>query len=49
MLKKGIFGGKDLSGDFPQFGQSALYCISELTSEEDIQALKTALVEIARR
>ncbi len=49
LLEKGIFGGKDLSGDFPQLGQSALYCISELTSEEDVQALKSALAEIARR
>lgn len=49
LLKKRIFGGKDLSEDFPQFGQSALYCISELTSEEDIQKLKSALAEIAER
>lgn len=49
LLKKRILGGKDLSEDFPQFGQSALYCISELTSEEDIQKLKSALAEIAER
>ena len=28
LLSKHIFGGKDLSKDFPQYGQSALYCIS---------------------
>ena len=27
---KGIFGGKDLSGDFPGLGQSALYCVTEV-------------------
>ncbi|MGN1267444.1 MAG: aminomethyl-transferring glycine dehydrogenase subunit GcvPA [Dorea sp.] len=48
LLEKKIFGGKDLSEDFPQYGQSALYCISELTTEEEIETLKTALEEIVR-
>ncbi len=48
LLEKHIFGGKDLSKDFPQYGQSALYCISELTTEEEIENLKTALEEIVR-
>ncbi len=46
LLEKKIFGGKDLSREFPQYGQSSLYCISELTTEEDIAALKAALEEI---
>lgn len=46
LLDRKIFGGKDLSQDFPQYGQSALYCISELTTEEEIENLKTALTEI---
>ena len=46
LLKYKIFGGKDLSEDFPQYGQSALYCISELTSEEEIESLKNALEEV---
>lgn len=48
LLEKRIFGGKDLSGDFPDLGQSALYCISELTTEEEIKRLKTALEESVR-
>ena len=46
LLNKGIFGGKDLSKDFPQFGQSALYCISEVHSKEDIDRLVFALKEV---
>jgi glycine dehydrogenase subunit 1 len=39
LLKKGIFGGKDLSVEFPALGQSALYCITEMTTQEDIDSL----------
>jgi len=46
LLKKGIFGGKDLSKDFPQYGQSALYCIGEMTSADEIDRLAAALSEI---
>lgn len=46
LLAHRIFGGKDLSKDFPQYGQSALYCISELTTEEEIEKLRTALTAI---
>ena len=48
LLERHIFGGKDLSKDFPEYGQSALYCISELTTEEEIETLKSALEEIVR-
>ncbi len=40
LLKNGIFGGKDLSGSFPQLGNSALYCVTEMTAKQDI--LRTA-------
>ena len=29
-----IFGGHDLSGDFPELGQSALYCVTEAHSKQ---------------
>ncbi len=46
MLKeKGIFGGKDLSKDFPQLGQSALYCVTEIHTKSDIDQLINALKE----
>jgi glycine dehydrogenase subunit 1 len=42
---KGIFGGKDLSGDFPELGQSALYCVTEIHTLSDIERLAGALNE----
>lgn len=48
LLEKKIFGGKDLSTDFPELGQSALYCVSELTTKEEIEQLANALAEITR-
>ena len=47
LLEEGIFGGKDLSNLFPQYGQSALYCITEKTSALDIHRLKAALEKIS--
>jgi len=46
LLQEDIFGGKDLSADFPHLGQCALYCVTELTSREDIDKLAAALGEI---
>jgi glycine dehydrogenase subunit 1 len=43
LLSYKIFGGKDLSADFPQWGQSALYCVTETTSQADIDKLAGAL------
>jgi glycine dehydrogenase subunit 1 len=35
LLQFKIFGGKDLSQEFPQFGQSALYCVTEIHQHKD--------------
>jgi glycine dehydrogenase subunit 1 len=43
LLEKGIFGGFDLSRDFPALGQSALYCVTEVTTKEEIDRLVDAL------
>lgn len=43
---KGIFGGIDLSGDFPALGQSSLYCVTEVHTQADIDRLAGALVEV---
>jgi glycine dehydrogenase subunit 1 len=43
LLSKGIFGGKDLSSDFPQLGGCALYCVTEMVSKDDIDTLVNAL------
>lgn len=41
----GIFGGKDISGEFPELGQSALTCVTEVHSREDIDRLVAAVRE----
>ena len=46
LLRKGIFGGKDLSKIFPELGQCALYCVTEIHLKEDIDKLIDALKEI---
>ncbi|GAB6280023.1 MAG: aminomethyl-transferring glycine dehydrogenase subunit GcvPA [Thermovirga sp.] len=46
LLERGIFGGKDLSGDFPKLGQSALYCVTEKVTKRDIDRLASALEDI---
>jgi len=43
---RGIFGGLDLSHDFPEFGQSALYCVTEIHTQADIDTLVAALEEV---
>ena len=46
LLGKGIFGGKDLSTEFPELGQSALYCVTETKNQDDIDALASAVAEV---
>jgi len=46
LLKKGIFGGKDLSLEFPHLGQSALFCVTEIHSQADIDRLVSTLQEV---
>ena len=48
LLKEQIFGGKDLSRYFKELGQSALYCVSELTTADEIEHLAEALDQIIR-
>ncbi len=46
LLERRIFGGKDLSAWFPALGQSALYCVTEMHTKDDLDALVGALKEI---
>jgi len=48
LLERGIFGGKDLSEEFPGLGQSALYCVTEIHSQADIDRLVETLVEVTQ-
>lgn len=43
---RGIFGGKDLSRDFPELGQSALYCVTEVHTQADLDRLVAAVAEV---
>lgn len=46
LLKHGIIGGKDLSRELPELGQSALYCVTETKTMDDIQRLAGAIKEV---
>ncbi len=46
LREHGVFGGKDLSADFPDLGQSALYCVTEIHTRDDIELLVSALGKV---
>jgi glycine dehydrogenase subunit 1 len=46
LLQKGVHGGKNVSKEFPELGETALYCVTEIHSEEEIKLLAAALEEI---
>jgi glycine dehydrogenase subunit 1 len=46
--KHGIVGGKDLSVEYPELGQSALFCVTEAHTLDDIERLIAALTKIAK-
>ncbi len=46
LLKKNIIGGFDLSAAYPELKNCALLCVTERTSEEDMDVLFAALREI---
>jgi glycine dehydrogenase subunit 1 len=46
LRKRGIFGGKDISRELPELGASALYCVTEVHTRDDIDRLAGALREV---
>ncbi len=46
LLQRQVHGGKDVSKDFPELGQTALYCVTEIHSKEEIERLAEALDEV---
>ena len=48
LLERGILGGFDLSRDFPELGQCSLLCVTERTTEQDVDTLVKALTEILK-
>jgi glycine dehydrogenase subunit 1 len=48
LLKSGIIGGKDISKEFPELGNTSLFCVTEIHSKSDIDSLVTALEAVIR-
>jgi len=48
LLKHEIFGGKDITAEFPKLGNSALYCVTEIHSKEDLETLATTLEAVIK-
>ena len=48
LLANGIFGGKDLSREFPELGHSALFSVTEVHTQADIDRLVAALSEVVK-
>jgi len=46
LLQHQIHGGRDISKEFPELGKTALYCVTEMHSKEEIERLAEALEEI---
>ena len=49
LLKMGVHGGRDISMEFPELGQTALYCVAEIHSKEDIELLAKSLERIVKK
>jgi glycine dehydrogenase subunit 1 len=48
LLDQDIFGGKDISREFPELGESALFSVTEIHSQADIDRLVKSLVEVTQ-
>jgi len=46
LLECGILGGRSLDHDFPELGQTSLYCVTELHTSEEIEKLQNSLQKI---
>ncbi len=48
LLKYKIQGGKDITKEFPELGNTALYCVTEIHTRENIDKLSVALERIIK-
>lgn len=46
LLERGIHGGKNVKREFPEFGESMLFCVTEIHTKEDIDELVLVVKEI---
>ena len=49
LFKREIIGGKPLSREFSELGQTSLYCVTEMHTPRDIERLHDALKDILER
>jgi glycine dehydrogenase subunit 1 len=49
LLAQGILAGKDLTREFPELSHCALYCVTEVHTQEEIDRLVSALKEVVER
>ncbi|MGB9714346.1 MAG: aminomethyl-transferring glycine dehydrogenase subunit GcvPA [Candidatus Bathyarchaeales archaeon] len=47
LLRRKIHGGKDISKEFPELGETALYCVTEIHSKSEIDRLAETLEEFS--
>jgi glycine dehydrogenase subunit 1 len=43
LLQRQVHGGKEITREFPELGETALYCVTEIHSKDDIDFLASAL------
>lgn len=43
LLHSGVHGGRDISQEYPELGQTALYCMTEVHTKHEIELLRDAL------
>jgi glycine dehydrogenase subunit 1 len=48
LLEHNIFGGKDISQEYPELGESALFSVTEIHSQADIDRLVDILAEVTQ-
>lgn len=46
LLQRKIHGGRDISSEFPELGQTAIYSVTEIHSKQDIERLKEGVEHI---
>ncbi len=46
LRERGVIGGYDLSRDYPELGDAALFCVTEAHAREDIETLVAVLEEV---
>ncbi|MBW1802898.1 MAG: aminomethyl-transferring glycine dehydrogenase subunit GcvPA, partial [Deltaproteobacteria bacterium] len=49
LQEQNVFGGKDLSEEFPDLGQCALYCVTEIHTKSHIDQLLKAMMDCLGR